>query len=189
MGRPKGSKNKATKAKDKPVKAPEAAIEAPKSVYVPLTPVAMGEKEKYVQRLRTDGLELCKYHGMAEWPDDIMAGFVLSILNAPDKETTERAFAKATDRLQVHLWAQWAVGKITGPITALNVEVRAQKAESLAKYLDSMGDTEGADKQYQRAERIRDSLEPDAQPNDAVQESSVRYSLTSDEPIEENVDP
>jgi hypothetical protein len=154
MGRPKGSKNK---PKETPVPV-IAEIVIPQ--YVPITAISLEEKRAIYNKVTDEGLKTCNYYGLDKWPEEAMAKRMNAILDAPDLEMAVLAKQKATDRLQIHLLSLWGKGAIWGPATFDNLESRAKKADSLATYLESIGNLEGADKQRERAERIRSECRP-----------------------------
>lgn len=170
MGRPKGSKNKPkTKTKTQetlehvrelpPLTTGILAVPAEPPAYVPLTAITAEAKAELAKQVRAECEALMPKYGLQAWPDEIMMPRMAAILNAVDAETAGKAVKRALDRMQTHLWALWAAGRISGPVNKLNVEVKAKKAESLARYLESIGQDEQAAKQWERAEKIRNSVE------------------------------
>ncbi len=155
MGRPKGSKNKSKEAV-KP--ATVVAEPAPLDAYVPLTPITAKAKQAMITKAKAQCEESMALYGMKKFPDEIMQPYFYRILNAPDKELALKAQERAVDRFQIHLWSQWAEGKIVGRVTEQNVERRAKQAESLAKYLESLGQYAAAETQIKRAEEIRNKV-------------------------------
>lgn len=87
-------------------------------------------------------------------PDRIRAR-AEAILTAPDLPTASRLAQRAKEAGLVAFLAAWANNKIPGRITALNVEQRIKKIESLANHLENLGDHEGAQRQRERADRVR----------------------------------
>jgi hypothetical protein len=153
MGRPKGSKNK-----PKAISVPVTVIEPVIPVYIPITAISLDEKKKIASNIKAEGIKTCNYYGLNEWPEEAMSKRINNILDAPDLETAIEASRRAVDRLQIHLLSLWGKGLIFGPTTPEALENRAKKAESLAKYLESIGNVDAAEKQRDRAERIREEI-------------------------------
>lgn len=89
-----------------------------------------------------------------------------AVLDAPDRAEAERLAKKCESSVIVHLIHQWQIRKIPGPRTLSVLDKQAKKAESLAKSLKKKGEYEQAEKQQQRAARLRaESAQPTKAPS------------------------
>lgn len=89
-------------------------------------------------------------HGIPEHVDEKM----LAACEAP-LETRGELITKARQAMEIHVLALWAKGDAAGPPTQRNLEAKAKKADSLAGMLEKRGNTEAAERQRTRAEKIR----------------------------------
>lgn len=80
------------------------------------------------------------------------------ILLAPSTDDAQAIANKVHDRFFTHCLALWSKKEIRGPITVGNYEKKARSAESLAKWLAEQGNEEASNRQYARAQRLRDEL-------------------------------
>lgn len=58
------------------------------------------------------------------------------ILTAQSPEEADLLCRKALGSIEMYIFSLWSKRKIPGPNTPLSIEIKAKKAESLAKYLD-----------------------------------------------------
>lgn len=92
----------------------------------------------------------------AEYRGEVSDRFKLkaqAVMSAQTVVEAHRISLRVIDSFQVHLLASWACKRIPGP--ARTDPQRADEAEKLAVFLDDKGDRDGAQKQRERARRLR----------------------------------
>jgi hypothetical protein len=158
MGRPKGSKNKATllkraiKAAQKEDVKPVVAVATPEArVKVEVVPEYRHLWERTVKRCE----ELRTYYGGQKDFEERIWNKIDRIYMANSAQEAEGYAKKAEDSYFFHLAAQWSAGKIPGPVTTANLEKKANSAEGLAKLLDRDGKAEKAEEYRAKAKAFR----------------------------------
>lgn len=82
-----------------------------------------------------------------------------AVLDAPSMPMAREALQKAKQTMQVMILGAWARGRIQGPTTEQSVERRIKRAESLASMLERKGQAEAAQRQWERAAKLREQLD------------------------------
>lgn len=128
----------------------------PVKPYVPQTKISAESKKLMLQEAVGYWDAQSKYYGWTEAVPPNVAKRLAGITAAVDLETAQKASEKAKGAIQSALLAAWAGKKIPGPDLPENWEGKAKKAESLAKWLDSIDNLTGAKQQYRKAEEYRE---------------------------------
>jgi hypothetical protein len=79
-----------------------------------------------------------------------------AIGDASTTEEAERLGSRVVNAMFAQCLAAWAEGRAAGPETPESLEVKAKKAESLAKMLLNKDDDAGAERQKKRAQELRE---------------------------------
>lgn len=127
--------------------------------YIPQTPV----EDSYKQFVFNEAVEqwnalALKYGHDVEMPDNVQKRHQ-EILEAPDLEMTIEASRRAKNTSEIMVFGAWAQGRIDGPITERSIEKQAKSAESLASMLHKKGNTEAAERQLLRADKLWEQLD------------------------------
>lgn len=116
-------------------------------------PVVEGRQELYDSTFNEFVCHAKAYGLESGVPDHVDSRLVL-VLSCPESEIV-RVLQKAKSIMEVHILAQWARGRASGPPSFRNDEIKAKRAESLAKMFERKGQVELAQKHRVRAELIR----------------------------------
>jgi hypothetical protein len=185
MGRHKGSKNRTTLLREladlgvtegldkldhdalqERLEAAQRVAPPPPPEPVERTVVDAEVAKKLIAETRGKLKAMAEYYAVDEDEDEVRTGEMALIPERIQEHLRKVFFAKdlaeaqvmcrrALEREHIHLMKLWGDGRISGPATADNIDSRAKKAESLAKWMDKQGKPEAAQKYRDRALLIR----------------------------------
>jgi hypothetical protein len=139
-------------------KAPIPVVQAPPP-YTPKTAISRDALKSLYRGVDDYWDEICEHYGYEDEKPENLVRKMQAILGAVDAETAHAAEKKARDCALIMVLGAWAKGKIPGPTTERSVEQRVKRAESLAQMLEKKGQQEAADRQWDRASKLRLQLE------------------------------
>lgn len=110
----------------------------------------------YAEVLKTFSDYVQEYNAQILGVPDRLRFKAQAILAAETDVAMQAAAKKARDSALTFYLSAWAQKRIPGKITEQNVDQKAKKAESLADHLDSLGQHDQAERQRERAQKLRD---------------------------------